>query len=186
MMQKLVRVLVLWLGLWGLGLVPAAAAAAVSGAQTKQVQLVVRAQLAAFAGDDAPRAFSYATPSIQQMFGNPDQFMQMVRSTYPVVYRPASVRFLTPKADGKTIVQPVHMTDDQGGSWLAVYRVQQQKDKSWRIAGCVLVAESGLGSPADLARMARVGASAFLIGESFMRKPDVEAAVREMLVREAA
>ena len=50
----------------------------------------------------------------------------------------------------------------------------------------VLVAESGLGSPADLARMAKVGASAFLIGESFMRKPDVEAAVREMLVREAA
>jgi indole-3-glycerol phosphate synthase len=34
--------------------------------------------------------------------------------------------------------------------------------------------------------MAKVGASAFLIGESFMRKPDVEAAVREMLVREAA
>jgi indole-3-glycerol phosphate synthase len=50
----------------------------------------------------------------------------------------------------------------------------------------VLVAESGLGSPADLARMARVGASAFLIGESFMRKPDVEAAVREVLAREAA
>lgn len=49
----------------------------------------------------------------------------------------------------------------------------------------VLVAESGLGSPADLARMARVGASAFLIGESFMRKPDVEAAVREILVRKA-
>ena len=50
----------------------------------------------------------------------------------------------------------------------------------------VLVAESGLGSPGDLARMARVGASAFLIGESFMRKPDVEAAVREILVKQAA
>ncbi len=50
----------------------------------------------------------------------------------------------------------------------------------------VLVAESGLGSPADLARMARVGAQAFLIGESFMRKPDVEAAVREILVKKAA
>jgi indole-3-glycerol phosphate synthase len=50
----------------------------------------------------------------------------------------------------------------------------------------VLVAESGLGSPADLARMAKVGASAFLIGESFMRKPDVEAAVREILVKNAA
>ena len=45
----------------------------------------------------------------------------------------------------------------------------------------LLVAESGLGSPADLARMAKVGAKAFLIGESFMRKPDVEVAVREML-----
>jgi indole-3-glycerol phosphate synthase len=50
----------------------------------------------------------------------------------------------------------------------------------------VLVAESGLGSPADLQRMARVGASAFLIGESFMRKPDVEAAVRAILARKAA
>jgi indole-3-glycerol phosphate synthase len=49
----------------------------------------------------------------------------------------------------------------------------------------VLVAESGLGTPADLARMARVGASAFLIGESFMRKPDVETAVREILVKAA-
>jgi len=49
----------------------------------------------------------------------------------------------------------------------------------------VVVAESGLGSPADLARMAKVGASAYLIGESFMRKPDVEAAVRDLL-RKAA
>ncbi len=45
----------------------------------------------------------------------------------------------------------------------------------------IVVAESGLGSPADLARMAKVGASAFLIGESFMRKRDVEAAVRDIL-----
>ena len=50
----------------------------------------------------------------------------------------------------------------------------------------VLVAESGLGSPADLLRVSKVGASAFLIGESFMRKPDVEAAVREILDRKAA
>ena len=49
----------------------------------------------------------------------------------------------------------------------------------------VVVAESGLGSPADLARMAKVGALAFLIGESFMRQPDVEAAVRDIL-RKAA
>ncbi len=50
----------------------------------------------------------------------------------------------------------------------------------------VLVAESGLGTPADLARMAKVGASAFLIGESFMRQPDVEVAVRTLLSKKAA
>ena len=43
-----------------------------------------------------------------------------------------------------------------------------------------------MAPPADLARMASVGASAFLIGESFMRQPDVEAAVRAILVRDAA
>jgi len=45
----------------------------------------------------------------------------------------------------------------------------------------LLVCESGLDSRADLARMAAVGARCFLIGESFMRKPDVAAAVRAML-----
>jgi indole-3-glycerol phosphate synthase len=45
----------------------------------------------------------------------------------------------------------------------------------------LLVCESGLDSPADLARMARAGARCFLIGESFMRKPDVASAVRAML-----
>ncbi|HEY6982869.1 indole-3-glycerol phosphate synthase TrpC [Reyranella sp.] len=49
----------------------------------------------------------------------------------------------------------------------------------------VLVAESGLGTPADLARMAKAGASAFLIGESLMRVADVESAVRELLAKAA-
>jgi len=142
-MRKLIQLLVLWVGLAGLAFGPASAGAAVTSAQAKQVQLLVRAQLDAFASDDAPRAFSYAATSIQKMFGTPDQFLEMVRASYPVVYRPASVTFLTPKSDGKTVVQPVHMTDGQGGSWLAVYRVEPQKDKSWRIAGCVLVASSG-------------------------------------------
>src|SRR5690606_26802366 len=45
----------------------------------------------------------------------------------------------------------------------------------------VLVCESGLGGPADLAAMADVGARCFLIGESLMRQPDVTRAVRAML-----
>ena len=48
-------------------------------------------------------------------------------------------------------------------------------------SGVMLVCESGLTSRADLDRMARVGARCFLIGESFMRQPDVAAAVRLVL-----
>lgn len=44
-----------------------------------------------------------------------------------------------------------------------------------------LVAESGLFTPADLARLAKVGARSFLIGESLMRQTDVEAATRAIL-----
>ena len=45
----------------------------------------------------------------------------------------------------------------------------------------LLVAESGLFTPADLARLARTGARSFLIGESLMREADVEAATRRIL-----
>jgi indole-3-glycerol phosphate synthase len=45
----------------------------------------------------------------------------------------------------------------------------------------ILVAESGLAAPADLARMARAGARCFLIGESLMRQSDVAAATRALL-----
>ncbi len=50
-----------------------------------------------------------------------------------------------------------------------------------RAAQRVLVAESGLKGPADLARMARAGARRFLIGESLMRQADVAAATRALL-----
>ena len=45
----------------------------------------------------------------------------------------------------------------------------------------IVVAESGLGTPADLERMHRTGVSVFLIGESLMRQPDVTAATRCLL-----
>jgi len=48
----------------------------------------------------------------------------------------------------------------------------------------LLVSESGIFAPADLARLAAAGVHAFLVGESLMREPDVTLATRTLLSRD--
>lgn len=128
----------------GTGLLATQAQAEVSAERALAVQATVQAQLAAFAADDAEQAFAYATPSIRQIFQTPANFLTMVRQAYPVVYRPAKVMFLTPSTLDAAVIQPVHMTDTAGQSWLAVYTVERQADGQWLINGCVLVPDRGL------------------------------------------
>ncbi len=128
----------------GLHHVLLASSPTVSQTNAISIAMVVQAQLDAFAADDASLAFSYAAPNIKAMFGTPEKFLQMVKSSYPVVYRPASVTFLVPESDGAAIIQPVAMTDAQGSEWVAVYRLEPASGQgtSWLIAGCVLRAKS--------------------------------------------
>jgi hypothetical protein len=69
--------------------------------------------------------------------------MHMVRTAYPVVYRPASVQFERLEMAGGVPLQAVRMTDAEGRSWIAVYPMQRQSDGSWRIDGCQLARMPG-------------------------------------------
>jgi indole-3-glycerol phosphate synthase len=48
----------------------------------------------------------------------------------------------------------------------------------------IVVGESGISTPADLARLAQSGVRAFLVGESLMREADVAGATRKLLALE--
>ena len=118
-------------------------AEALTPGDEKSVRDVVEGQLAALSKDDAKKAFSYAAPNVREAIGTAESFLSMVRRDYPVVYRPASVAFLKVQGKDGEVVQRVQMQDADGNAWLAVYTLTQQKDKSWRITGCAVVANKG-------------------------------------------
>ncbi|MEO3427517.1 DUF4864 domain-containing protein [Pelagibius sp. CAU 1746] len=127
---------------------PAALAPAVAGAQEIQrpaagderaIVDTIRAQLDAFQADDWPRAFSYATPRLRELFGTVENFTAMVRGGYQPVYRPRSVEFLDARIiDGKT-GQAVRFVGPDGQAVIALYTMERQPDGGWRIAAVQLV-----------------------------------------------
>jgi hypothetical protein len=102
-------------------------------------QSVIRAQEQAFSRNDAAAAYSHAAPEIRQIFPQADIFMQMVRQGYAPVYRHKSFEFGEARAANGRIAQRVHIVDDNGEAWEAMYTLEQQSDGSLKITGCSLL-----------------------------------------------
>jgi Domain of unknown function (DUF4864) len=102
-------------------------------------QSVIRAQEQAFGRNDAAAAYSHAAPEIKQLFPQPDIFMQMVQQGYAPVYRHKSFEFGEARATNGRIAQRVHIVDDNGEAWEAMYTLEQQPDGSLKITGCSLL-----------------------------------------------
>jgi hypothetical protein len=102
------------------------------------IRTVVEQQLQAFQQDDAIAAFSFASPAIQAQFHDPDQFMEMVKTSYYAVYRPRSVIFEAIANVEGFPAQTVLVMDASGSMLRAIY-LMQKRDSGWCIHGCLLM-----------------------------------------------
>ena len=128
-MRAIVLLLALLLGL----------TASVRADDVSAAQGVIRAQEQAFSRDDAATAYSHAAPEIKQLFPQAEIFLQMVQQAYPPIHRHKSFEFGEARAAGGRIAQRVHIVDDNGEAWEAMYTLEQQADGSLKITGCSLL-----------------------------------------------
>lgn len=113
----------------GVSLGPARAQDAAS-----DIRSVISGQIEAFRADDFETAFSFASPSIKQLFGSFERFGEMVQSGYPMVWRPGDVQFSELTDRGGRKVQSVFVTDQDGVPYVLDYEMVSG-DGRWQING---------------------------------------------------
>ena len=110
------------------------------------IERTIRGQMEAFGHDDAPGAFAFAAPSTQQRFGDPAVFLDIVRRTYQPVYHPRAVDFTTLGTVDGRVTQAVEVVGPDGGSYTALYTMEQEPDGAWRIVACELTPSRRVGT----------------------------------------
>jgi len=113
-------------------------------AQSDDIVGVITSQIEAFQANDLDKAFSFASPNIKGMFGNPERFGVMVQQGYPMVWRPADVKFGPLRTFNGRNVQTVFFTDQAGKIFEASYEMIET-DQGWQING-VSLKEAGVGA----------------------------------------
>lgn len=108
-------------------------------ADRSAIRSVIESQLQAFQRNDACGAFDLASPGIREAFRTAESFMQMVKQSYPSVYRPRSVIFEELTQLQGMPAQPVLLLGEADVPVRALYLMEQQSDRDWKINGCYLV-----------------------------------------------
>ncbi|MGB0798285.1 MAG: DUF4864 domain-containing protein [Planktomarina sp.] len=130
--------LVLALGLCLAGMTPATA-------NEVEIQATIQGQIDAFLADDFDQAFTFASPTIQAVFGSRDRFETMVRNGYPMVHRPANVRFLDLRTIDSELWQKVQIRDVEGLYHIMDYKMINMNG-DWLINGVQLIPTPQLGA----------------------------------------
>lgn len=103
-------------------------------AQDQTIEDVIGEQLQAFNDRDVQDAWQYASPMIQGMFGTPDNFGNMVRNGYPMVWTNREVEFLDLGEVNGVLTQRVLIRDGDGIAFILAYAMIETAD-GWRING---------------------------------------------------
>ena len=107
----------------------------------EDIQATISRQLEAFRIDDFAKAFSYASPSIQSIFGGPDNFESMVKRGYPMVWKPGKVIFLSVDPYPHGMAQNIQIFDrNKKAHYLRYYMVKL--GDNWKISGVEILPSS--------------------------------------------
>ena len=127
-----------------LGAVMAASAGGQEGPETA-IQGTIASQIEAFKADDFAQAFTFASPSIQQLFGTPERFGMMVQQGYPMVWRPGEVRYLELREIGGRLWQKVMVRDRSGQLHVLDYQMVKGRN-GWKINGVQILPSPDVGA----------------------------------------
>jgi hypothetical protein len=107
-------------------------------AQGVDIRSTIGSQIEAFQADDFETAFEFASPDLQRLFGNSENFRSMVTNGYPMVSQPAEVRYLELAEIGGSFFQKVLIKDQKGVVHILGYRMLET-EMGWKISGVQLL-----------------------------------------------
>lgn len=114
-------------------------------APNPDIEATIQSQFDAFLDRDVGAAWQFASPNIQRLFGNPENFGRMVETGYPMVWTPGRVDFIDLQSLGGILVQRVEVIDQSGTAHYLGYQMVET-DAGWRINGVQVLRGPGVGA----------------------------------------
>ena len=105
------------------------------------IQSTISDQLRAFASDNFIEAFTHASPGIKDIFGTVENFSNMVKKGYPMVWRYNNFEFLNLEETPQGYYQIVRITDQHDKLFLLKYFMKNVAG-IWKISGVSIIEAS--------------------------------------------
>ena len=105
------------------------------------IQSTISDQLRAFASDNFIEAFTHASPGIKDIFGTVENFSNMVKKGYPMVWRYNNFEFLNLEETPQGYSQIVRITDQNDKLFLLKYFMKNVAG-IWKISGASIIEAS--------------------------------------------